>query len=119
MSSEPLANLERIGLLDPVPFSAALLQKMLGVAQSRLEDAMRQDNSMETRFDCAYTAIRAVADIGLHIKGFRTSTSKPGHHQTAIQSLTLTVALDAKVVVVLDGLRKQRNISVQLGYGTH
>jgi hypothetical protein len=50
MSSEPLANLERIGLLDPVPFSAALLQKMLGVAQSRLEDAMRQDNSMETRF---------------------------------------------------------------------
>jgi hypothetical protein len=42
MSSEPLANLERIGLLDPVPFSAVLLQKMLNVAQSRLEDAMRQ-----------------------------------------------------------------------------
>jgi hypothetical protein len=51
MNSEPLANLERIGLLDPVPFSAALMQKMLNVAQSRLEDAMRQDNSMETRFD--------------------------------------------------------------------
>jgi hypothetical protein len=47
MNSEPLANLERIGLLDPVPFSAALMQKMLNVAQSRLEDAMRQDNSME------------------------------------------------------------------------
>lgn len=41
MSSEPLANLERIGLLDPVPFFAVLLQKMLNVAQSRLEDAMR------------------------------------------------------------------------------
>ncbi len=65
MNSEPLANLERIGLLDPVPFSAALMQKMLNVAQSRLEDAMRQDNSMETRFDCAYTAIRAVADAAL------------------------------------------------------
>jgi hypothetical protein len=46
MNSEPLANLERIGLLDPVPFSEALMQKMLHVAQSRLEDAMRQDNSM-------------------------------------------------------------------------
>lgn len=62
MNSEQLANLERIGLLDLVPFSAVLLQKMLNVAQSRLDDAMRQGNSMETRFDCAYTAIRAVAD---------------------------------------------------------
>jgi hypothetical protein len=58
-------NLERIGLLDPVPFSAVLLQKMLNVAQSRLDDAMRQDNSNETRFDCAYTAIRAMADAAL------------------------------------------------------
>ena len=41
MNSEPLANLARIGLLDPVPFSEVLLQKMLHVAQSRLEDAMR------------------------------------------------------------------------------
>lgn len=48
MNSEPLANLARIGLLEPVPFSAVLLQKMLHVAQSRLKDAMRQDNSMET-----------------------------------------------------------------------
>jgi hypothetical protein len=80
MNSEPLANLARIGLLDPVPISAALLQKMLNVAQSRLEDAMRQDNSMETRFDCAYTAIRAAADAALLKKGYRTSTSKPGHH---------------------------------------
>ena len=34
MSSESLANLARIGLLDPVPFSAVLLQKMLHLAQS-------------------------------------------------------------------------------------
>lgn len=87
MNSEPLANLARIGLLDPVPFSAVLLQKMLHVAQSRLEDAMRQDNSMETRFDCAYTAIRAVADAALLRRGYRTSTSKPGHHQTTLQCL--------------------------------
>jgi hypothetical protein len=60
MTSDPLENLSRIGLLDAVPFSAESLQKMLSVAQSRLQDAMRADNSMETRFDCAYTAIRAV-----------------------------------------------------------
>ena len=43
--------------------------------------------------------------------GYRTSKSKPGHHQTAIQTLPLTIGLDAKTVVVLDGLRKQRNIN--------
>jgi hypothetical protein len=48
MTSDPLENLLRIGLLDAVPFSADLLQKMLSVAQSRLQDAMRADNSMES-----------------------------------------------------------------------
>jgi len=81
MISEYLSNLHRIGQLDAVPFSAQLLEKMLHVAHSRLQDAMRADNSMETRFDCAYTAIRAVADAALLKQGFRTSTSKPGRIQ--------------------------------------
>jgi hypothetical protein len=38
-------------------------------------------------------------------------TSKPGHHQTAIQTLPLTVGLPQAKVVVLDALRKQRNLS--------
>lgn len=111
MSSDPLANLERIGLLDPVPFSAVLLQKMLNVAQTRLDDAMRTDNSMETRFDCAYTAIRAVADAALLKQGYRTSTSKPGHHQTTLQCLVHTMNVDLSTVRILDSLRKQRNLS--------
>ena len=82
MPEEELANLARIGQLDQVPFSAARLQKMLATAQTRLPDAQRTDNSTETRFDCAYTAIRAVADAALLAQGWRTSTSKPGHHQT-------------------------------------
>jgi len=110
MNSEPLANLARIGLLDSVPFSAALMQKMLNVAQSRLEDAMRQDNSMETRFDCAYTAIRAAADAALLKKGYRTSTSKPGHHQTTLQCLVHTLNVAPTTVRILDSLRKQRNL---------
>lgn len=111
MSSDPLANLERIGLLDPVPFSAVLLQKILNVAQTRLDDAMRTDNSMETRFDCAYTAIRAVADAALLKQGYRTSTSKPGHHQTTLQCLVHTMNVDLSTVRILDSLRKQRNLS--------
>ncbi|OYX56419.1 MAG: hypothetical protein B7Y96_07295 [Comamonadaceae bacterium 32-67-11] len=111
MSSEPLANLHRIGLLDAVPPSPQLRGRMLQTAQSRLADALRTDNSAETRFDCAYTAIRAVADAALLDKGYRTSTSKPGHHQTTLQCLIHTLDVAPAEIRVLDGLRKQRNLS--------
>ena len=108
MPEEELSNLARIGMLDKVPFSAALLQKMLATAHTRLQDAQRTDNSTETRFDCAYTAIRAVADAALHAQGWRTSTSKPGHHQTTIGCLVHTLGVSPATVRVLDALRKQR-----------
>ena len=108
MPEEELNNLARIGMLDPVPFSAALLQKMLATAHTRLQDAQRTDNSTETRFDCAYTAIRALADAALHAQGWRTSTSKPGHHQTTIGCLVHTLGVSPATVRVLDALRKQR-----------
>lgn len=111
MAEEKLSNLGRIGLLDPVPYSAALLQKMLATARTRLQDAQRTDNSSQTRFDCAYTAIRAVADAALHAQGWRTSTSKPGHHQTTLQCLAHTLDVSPATVRVLDALRKQRNLS--------
>lgn len=111
MTSEHLLNLQRIGQLDAVPSSAELLAKMLAAANSRLQDARRADNSPETRFDCAYTAIRAVADAALLKQGFRTSTSKPGHHQTTLQCLVHTLGVEPSTVRVLDGLRKQRNLT--------
>lgn len=111
MPSTNLLNLAKIGQLDPVPLSTDLVKRMLNAAKQRLRDAEFTQNSPETRFDCAYTAIRAAADIGLHLHGFRTSTSKPGHHQTAIQSLTQTMGMDDATVRVLDSLRKQRNVS--------
>ena len=111
MPSEALKNLARTGQLDAVPFSRALMDKMLTTAHSRLQDALRTENSTETRFDCAYTAIRAIADAALLKHGYRTSTSKPGHHQTTIQCLVHSLGVSPAVVRVLDGLRKQRNLS--------
>ena len=111
MPEEELNNLARIGMLDKMLFSAALLQKMLATAHTRLQDAQRTDNSTETRFDCAYTAIRAVADAALLAHGWRTATSKPGHHQTTIGCLVHTLGVSPATVRVLDALRKQRNLS--------
>jgi len=111
VNSINLLNLAKIELLDPVPLSEDLALRMLASARQRLRDAEFIQNSDETRFDCAYTAIRTVADIGLHLTGFRTSTSKPGHHQTAIACLAHTLGVDETTVRVLDGLRKQRNLT--------
>jgi hypothetical protein len=111
MPEAELNNLARIGQLDKVPFSGVLLRKMLATAHSRLQDAQRTDNSLETRFDCAYTAIRAVADAALLAHGWRTATSKPGHHQTTLQCLVHTLGVSSATVRVLDALRKQRNLS--------
>ena len=110
-SDAALENLARIGQLDKVPFSSELMARMLATARSRLIDAQRSENSAETRFDCAYTAIRAIADAALLAHGYRTSTSKPGHHQTTIQCLTHTLGVSVGVVRVLDALRKQWNLS--------
>lgn len=50
------------------------------------------------------------AMVGLWASGYRTATSQPGHHQTAIQCLPLTMAVTQPTSIVLDALRKQRNI---------
>lgn len=86
-------------------------EELNNLARTRLQDAQRTDNSTETRFDCAYTAIRAVADAALLAQGWRTSTSKPGHHQTTIGCLVHTLGVSPATVRVLDALRNQRNLS--------
>ncbi|MEW8333861.1 MAG: hypothetical protein AB2692_23225 [Candidatus Thiodiazotropha sp.] len=47
----------------------------------------------------------------MQVNGYRTLTSRPGHHTTMIQLLSQTVGLDKPTVIVLDALRKQRNIA--------
>jgi len=67
--------------------------------------------SFDTRFDAAYKAIMQCAMVALWVNQYRTSTSQPGHHQTAIQTLPKTIGLEQGTVIVLDALRKQRNVS--------
>lgn len=111
MTSQHLRNQVRIGLLDEVPASRELGLRLLETARTRLKDAGVTQLSNETRFDCAYTCIRAIADLGLLLHGLRTSTSRPGHHQTAIQNLKHTLDVDDATIRLLDSLRKQRNLA--------
>lgn len=95
--------------LDLVAPERAQVAKMLAAVERNLADARLAGLSAETRFDVGYKAIMQLAMLSLYANGYRTLTSRPGHHQTAIQSLTLTVAVAPEHVRVLDALRKQRN----------
>lgn len=85
--------------------------RLLGAADRNLADAKLQALSPDNRFDAAYKSIMQCAMVALWAKGYRTSTSQPGHHQTAIQTLPKTLGVSAQTVIVLDALRKQRNAS--------
>ena len=97
--------LERI---EPDPIA---VKRLLDAAERNIEDAELIQLSNENRFDVAYKAIMQLANAALQASGFRTLTSKPGHHQTMIQSLVKTVGIETERMIVLDALRKQRNIA--------
>jgi PBP1b-binding outer membrane lipoprotein LpoB len=96
--------------LEAVQPDAASIARLLEAAQSSLADAQLPGLSSEGRFDLAYKAIMQTANAALQANGFRTLTSKPGHHQTMIQTLPRTIDLDKATMLLLDQMRKQRNV---------
>jgi hypothetical protein len=109
-----LQNLVGISLEQIAP-ARETIKRLLDAAARHIADAKVNAISAETRFTSVYTAIRMLADVGLHAHGYRTLTSKPGHHQTAIQTLPTTLGVDSQTLIRLDKLRKQRNITEYTG----
>jgi len=109
-----LKNLLGISL-DAVAADKVSVGMLIAAAERNIADAQLQGLSSENRFDAAYKAIMQMAMVALNANGYRTLKSKPGHHQTAIQTaiqtLPLTVGVPQPKVIVLDALRKQRNLS--------
>lgn len=109
-----LKNLVGISL-DEAPASPEAVARLLKAAKAQIADAQVTAVSAETRFGAAYSAIRMLADVALNANGYRTLTSRPGHHQTAIQTLSLTIGLPESTVRILDALRKQRHVTEYSG----
>lgn len=101
--------------LETLAPSRRSIGRLLEGAARHIADAKVAAVSPETRFASAYTAIRMLADAGLHAHGYRTLTSRPGHHRTAIQTLSSTFDVEPRVIVRLDALRKQRNLAENSG----
>lgn len=105
-----LDNLVGISL-ERVSADEQIIRRLLQAAERNISDAHIEAVSQENRFDAAYKAIMQLANLALQANGYRTLTSKPGHHQTMLQSLVKTIGLDADTMIMLDALRKQRNIA--------
>lgn len=95
--------------LEKVEPDVSVIKRLLKAAERNIADSHVMEVSEENRFDAAYKAIMQLSNASLQANGFRTLTSKPGHHMTMIQVLSQTIGLDQKTVIVLDALRKQRN----------
>jgi len=106
-----LENLLKTKQLQPHNPTREAVQRLLQAAARNIVDARIDEVSVDTRFDAAYKAIMQCAMVALWANRYRTSTSQPGHHQTAIQTLPKTIGLEQSTVIVLDALRKQRNVS--------
>lgn len=87
-----------------------LIQRLLAAAKRNIGDAHHKSISTENRFDMSYKAIMQLANAALQANGYRALSSVPGHHMTMIQTLGQTIGLDRQRVIVLDALRKQRNV---------
>lgn len=109
-----LKNLVGVSL-DEIPASKDAIARLRAAAKRHIADAQVAAVSAETRFGAAYAAIRMLSDVALNANGYRTLTSKPGHHQTAIQTLPLTLGLSPATVKVLDALRRQRHATEYSG----
>lgn len=106
-----LDNLVKIHQLQHHTATAEEVPRLLAAARRNLADSRVTSISDQARFDLAYKAIMQCAMLGLLAKGYRPSTTTPGHHQTMLQALELTLGVSKEIWIVLDSLRKKRNLN--------
>ena len=85
-----LDNLVGISL-ERMTADAAVIGRLLSAARRNIADAHVTEISSENQFDAAYKAIMQMANLVLQANGYRTLTSKPGHHMTMTQLLSQTI----------------------------
>jgi hypothetical protein len=83
--------------------------KLLVAAERSIADARSDSISLHSRLDIAYRAIMQLSMVALWANGYRPSRSAPGHHQTMLQSLVLSIGLDRDQMLLLDTFRVKRN----------
>jgi uncharacterized protein (UPF0332 family) len=100
--------LERDWVKKHKPTSGEIAE-LLAVADRDLKDSQVSGLSNEARLDMAHNAAVQAAAAALAAAGYRAS--RQGYHYYVIESLSLTLELEASAVRTLQKLRQKRNIS--------
>jgi hypothetical protein len=91
------------------------VQGWLNEAALKYADAQRQANSASTRTDAAYDSVFFCALAVLASQSVRV-TSKPGHHQMALEAAARIMGLPQGLVDTVDALRDWRNRKYQAAF---
>ncbi len=97
------------------------LAALYGVPAKRLNEAVRRNKDRfppDFCFSVTKLELKCImqsALVAMMMHGYRPDTNRLGHHATLLQSLPLTIGADPKRVVVLDALRRQRNVADDTG----
>ena len=105
-----LANLLKTGQLKEHKADREELERLLAAAARGIADARATNVSAETRYDAAYRAITQIGLAAMMAAGYRPDTNRPGHHATLIQTLPLTLGVERERMLVVDTLRRKRNL---------
>ena len=106
MGHPQLDNLARIGKLKSEPAAETELRGLLRSGTRRLDDAAREELSLESRFDLAYNAAHALALAALRFHGYRSDS-----RYLVFQCLQHTLDLPAEQWRVLDQAHRKRNLA--------
>ena len=101
-----LDNLVRVGRLKSEPTVDAEIEGLVRSGVHRLNDAEREDLSLESRFDLAYNAAHALALAALRLRGHRSDS-----RYLVFQCLRHTVDLPQAQWRVLDNAHRKRNLA--------
>ena len=106
MSHPQLDNLVRIGQLKSESASESELQGLVRSGVHRLDDAAREELSLESRFDLAYNAGHALALAALRFRGYRSES-----RYLVFQCLQHMIDLPQEQWRVLDHAHRKRNLA--------
>lgn len=110
--TSPLENLSGPDKpLAPEPPDEQEITGLLRSGLARLEDARKQDLSLESRFDLAYNAAHALCLAALRKQGYR-----PRHRYIVFQVLPHTLGLGPEVWRVLSKAHETRNLAEYEGH---
>jgi len=99
-----LATWQTNGWLEVHQSSRQEIADLLKVVERDLHDSKATDVSADWRSNIAYNAALQAAKAAMHASGYRAARGANSHYRT-IQSLSLTIGLDAKSIRTLDVYR--------------